>query len=177
MEARLSLLERKRADILRQIAPDLAQELVAGKLCLRAERADLPQRMYARVRPPGARNLDALGKQPRQQHFELALYGVVAVALPLPAVVTAAVIAERELEIPHGVFPFFSSCFIIPPLRPDCKPRAGQNQNAPREGVRGTRMHYDFFFQYRPSKLSGIGSPASISGRYQFSYSTGIMSV
>ena len=107
VEARRRLFEGDRPDVLGQVAADLGKQRFAVKLRLGAERADLSERVHAGVRPARACDLHALVKKAAQQPFELSLNGVFAVALPLPAVVTAAVVAEREPEIAHLSRPSF----------------------------------------------------------------------
>ena len=107
MEARRRLLERDRADVLGQVAADLREQRFAVELRVGAEGTDLCERVHAGIRSARAGDLDALSEQAAEQRFEFALYRVVAVALALPTVIAAAVIAERELEIAHLSRPSF----------------------------------------------------------------------
>ena len=101
MEPRRRLLERERADILRQVLPQPREKLCAAHVRLCPERADLTSCVDTCVRPAAAGYFHRLAEQACQQRLYLFLYGVARVALLLPAAVPAAVIAEREPEISH----------------------------------------------------------------------------
>ena len=61
--------------------------------------------VHARIRAAGARDLDRLPEQGAERGLEPPLHGVRRVALPLPAVIARAVVAERHAEIRHGIPP------------------------------------------------------------------------
>ena len=124
VKARLRLLQRERADVLRQMLPQGAQQL------LTAERR-LGQ-------------LDLLPEQPPQQPLEPGLQRVRGVPLPLPAAVARALIAQRELEIPHDPpLPFPNS---LPDPSDFRKPRLCKCHSFPVEKLSALWKKQAFFF-------------------------------
>ena len=109
VKARRGFIERQHADIPRQARTQLAQQLRCGQRGLCAERCRLHPRVHARIRAAGARDLDRLAEQVAEHGLEPPLNGVRRVALPLPAVVARAVIAERHAEIRHSAPPLVIS--------------------------------------------------------------------
>ena len=105
VKARRGFLEREHADVPRQARTQLPQQLRRGQVRFRAERRRLYPGVHARVRAAGARDLDRLRQQVAECGLEPPLNGVRRVALPLPAVVARAVIAERHAKIRHGAPP------------------------------------------------------------------------
>ena len=105
VKARRGFLEREHADVPRQARAQLPQQLRRGQVGPRAERRRLHPGVHARVRTAGARDLDRLRQQVAECGLEPPLNGVRRVALPLPAVVARAVIAERHAKIRHGAPP------------------------------------------------------------------------
>ena len=97
--------EREHADIPRKLRAQPAQQLRRGQVGLRAERRRLHPGVHARIRAAGARDLDRLPEQGAERGLEPSLHGVRRVALPLPAVIARAVVAERHAEIRHGAPP------------------------------------------------------------------------
>ena len=123
MKARRRFRQVKRTDVLRQSRAQRMEQFVRRQIRFRAKRRGLRPRVHARVRPAGAGHLDRLRQNVTQRGFELFLNRVVRVALPLPAVVAAAVVAQGHAEVRHRLA--LRSVFSIVPQPPRvCNPAA-----------------------------------------------------
>ena len=134
MESLRCLLAGVYADILRQIPPQLRQNLIAGQFALAMEICHLVLCMGPGIGPAAAGNLDLLPQDPGKGLLQLTLYGIVLPLQPLPAPVPGAVVADIKPQIPHS-----PPAPLVLPVR--CRQRTG---NYPCDHIpESVRGHYE----------------------------------
>ena len=113
MKAWRRLLERERADVLREAAPHRCEYLAAGHIRLCTKGAYLPPRVYPGVGAPRAGDLHVLPEYAGEKRLRFRLHGAAGVPLTLPAAVARPVLAQRQPVVFHTIAPFI--VFILLP--------------------------------------------------------------
>ena len=129
-EMRNLAIEKKYADILRQIPAELLQNFVRGQLAFAVKACNLMGGVDPGIGAAGAGNLDGLPQDPAEGTLQFPLNGILYPGQPLPAPVTGAVVADIKPQIPHSL-PFPS----WPPARCRRKTKICPFDRTPEHGL------------------------------------------
>ena len=99
-----TILAPGNTDILRQVLPQLCQNLFGRHGAFTMEICHLSHRMHTGIGATAAGNLDLLAQDLTEAGLQFALDGVVLSRQPLPATIAGAVVANIKANVAHGFF-------------------------------------------------------------------------